>query len=104
METTIKQKVGQFFVIGFDGKIVPDAVRELIQDYHVGGIILFVRNIGTPEEVLALTTELQREAKRAGYTHPLLIGIDQENGVVRRMGEGTTVFPGAMALDRKSVV
>ncbi|WP_223806030.1 beta-N-acetylhexosaminidase [Ornithinibacillus gellani] len=98
METTIKQKVGQFFVIGFDGKIVPDAVRELIQDYHVGGIILFVRNIGTPEEVLALTTDLQREAKRAGYTHPLLIGIDQENGVVRRMGEGTTVFPGAMAL------
>ena len=85
-------------VIGFDGKTVPPNVIELIHKYNVGGIILFGRNIGTPEEILSLTTELQKEAKAAGQTHPLLICVDQENGAVRRLGEGTTVFPGAMTI------
>ncbi len=74
------------------------SVKELIRSYHIGGIIFFGRNIGTPKEILALTTELQREAKEAGYKHPLLICVDQENGVVRRLDKGATIFPGAMAL------
>lgn len=94
----MEKTIGELFVIGFDGKKVPKEIKELIHRYHIGGIILFTRNIGTPEEVLSLTTALQSEAKAAGYTHPLLICIDQENGVVRRLGEGTTIFPGAMAL------
>lgn len=90
--------IGKLFVIGFHGKKVPKEIKELIQRYHIGGIILFTRNIGTPEEVLSLTAALQSEAKAAGYTQPLLICIDQENGAVRRLGEGTTIFPGSMAL------
>ncbi len=97
-QTTLAKKVGQLLVIGFDGIKVPQEIRNLIHNYHIGAIILFGRNIGTPEEVLALTTDLQREAKKAGYTHPLLICVDQENGVVRRLGEGATIFPGAMTL------
>src|SRR5699024_12436133 len=42
-------------------------------------------------------TDLQKEARKAGYDYPLLICADQENGIVRRLGDGTTVFPGAMA-------
>ncbi|MFS0821227.1 beta-N-acetylhexosaminidase [Bacillus sp. 1P02SD] len=92
------KKAGQLLVIGFNGIKVPQEIRDLIHTYHIGAIILFGRNIGTPKEVLALTTDLQREAKKAGYTHPLLICVDQENGVVRRLGEGATIFPGAMTL------
>ncbi|MFD1735439.1 glycoside hydrolase family 3 N-terminal domain-containing protein [Bacillus salitolerans] len=94
----LKKKIGQMMVIGFEGKTMPNSVKELIHEYHIGSIILFGRNIGTPEEVLALTSELQLEAKKAGYLYPLLICTDQENGVVRRLGEGATMFPGAMAL------
>ncbi|WP_062350194.1 beta-N-acetylhexosaminidase [Bacillus kwashiorkori] len=94
----IRKKVGQLLVIGFSGKTVPKEVKQLIHDYHIGAIILFGRNIGTPKEVLALTTELQMEAKKAEYRHPLLICVDQENGVVRRLGEGATIFPGAMTI------
>ncbi|WP_449538168.1 beta-N-acetylhexosaminidase [Ferdinandcohnia sp. Marseille-Q9671] len=96
--TKLAKKVGQLLVVGFNGITVPQEIRELIHTYHIGAIILFGRNIGTPKEVLTLTTELQREAKKAGYTHPLLICVDQENGVVRRLGEGTTILPGAMTL------
>lgn len=97
-EMNLKQYVGQLLVVGFEGKQVTPELEELIHTYHVGGIILFSRNIGTPAEVLNLTTNLQRLAKKAEYQYPLLICMDQENGIVRRLGEGTTIFPGAMAL------
>ena len=94
----LEKKIGRLLVIGFSGKTVPTYVKEMIHNYHIGGIILFGRNIGTPDEIAALTTDLQKEAKAAGYEYPLLICVDQENGVVRRLGEGATIFPGAMAL------
>ncbi|MCH1625952.1 beta-N-acetylhexosaminidase [Fredinandcohnia sp. SECRCQ15] len=85
-------------VIGFKGTTASEEIKELIREHHVGGIILFGRNIGTPEEILNVTNELQRVARDAGHKKPLLICLDQENGVVRRLGEGTTIFPGAMLL------
>ncbi|MFD1848627.1 beta-N-acetylhexosaminidase [Oceanobacillus bengalensis] len=96
--SNLAKKVGQLLVVGFDGKTVPEEIKDMIHNYHVGGIILFGRNIGTPLEILHLTTSLQREAKEAGYKYPLLICMDQENGVVRRLGDGATIFPGAMTL------
>jgi beta-N-acetylhexosaminidase len=98
---SLREKIGQLMVFGFIPSSPTEAtkeIKEMISDHHVGGIILFGRNIGAPEEILQLTTELQREAKQAGHDHPLFFCIDQENGIVRRLGEGTTVFPGAMLL------
>ncbi|WP_099360823.1 beta-N-acetylhexosaminidase [Fredinandcohnia onubensis] len=97
-QAELRRKVGQLMVVGFKGITASDEIKELIREHHVGGVILFGRNIGTPEEILSLTTELQQVAEDAGHEHPLLICIDQENGVVRRLGEGTTIFPGAMLL------
>ncbi|MGP4081043.1 beta-N-acetylhexosaminidase [Pseudalkalibacillus sp. R45] len=97
----LKQKIGQLMVFGFKAEHpskLSDEIKALIENHHIGGIILFGRNIGTPEEIQELTTTLQTTAKNAGQEQPLFICIDQENGVVRRLGEGTTVFPGAMLL------
>lgn len=94
----LHKKVGRLLIAGFKGTTMSPEIKRLIHEYHIGGVILFGRNIGTPQEILALTQSLQHEAKTAGYTSPLLICIDQENGVVRRLGEGTTIIPGAMLL------
>ncbi|WP_026691311.1 glycoside hydrolase family 3 protein [Alteribacter aurantiacus] len=97
----LTEKIGQMMVFGFKAEHparLSDEIVDLIKHHHVGGIILFGRNIGSPEDVLLLTTRLQRVAKEAGHKHPLLICTDQENGVVRRLGDGTTVFPGSMLL------
>ncbi|MFC4409707.1 beta-N-acetylhexosaminidase [Chungangia koreensis] len=94
----LKKQVGRLMIAGFKGTTMTEEIKRLIHDYHIGGVILFGRNIGTPEEILKLTRSLQSEAKAAGYSTPLLICIDQENGVVRRLGEGTTIIPGAMLL------
>lgn len=94
----LKKKVGRMMIAGFKGIEMTNEIKQLIHEYHIGGVILFGRNIGTPEEILALTSSLQMEAKAAGYATPLLVCIDQENGVVRRLGEGATIIPGAMLL------
>lgn len=47
----------------------------------------------------ALTLALQNEARLAGHERPLLIGIDQENGLVTRISPPIAAqVPGAMAL------
>ena len=95
---TFDELVGQLMVVGFHGTTVTQEVIELIQRYHVGGIILFSRNVEDTEQLLRLTSSLQDVAREAGYRYPLLIAIDQENGVVRRLGQGATIFPGNMAI------
>lgn len=94
----IHKQAGQLFVVGFDGKQMTDHIKHMIHTYHIGAVILFARNIGTPKEILQLTNDLQYEAKKAGYKRPLLICLDQENGVVRRIENNITQLPGAMTL------
>ncbi len=96
---TLEQKIGQLMIIGFDGLTVNAELRNMIVDYHVGGVILFARNVQSPEQVARLTNELQKIAIASG--HPgLFIAIDQEGGRVARLTEetGFTEFPAAMAI------
>jgi beta-N-acetylhexosaminidase len=95
---TLEQQIGQLFMVGFDGTSASPGIIDLIQRYHVGGVIFFSRNIASAQQVSALTRSLQGAAKAAGHRYPLLISIDQENGMVRRLGPDMTAFPGSMAL------
>src|SRR5215469_7346719 len=95
---TLEKQIGQLLVAGFRGTTPSPEIIDLIRNYHVGGIILFSRNVQDAQQVLELTHSLQLIAKTAGHPTPLLIAIDQENGMVRRLGKGTTQFPGNMAL------
>ena len=92
------EKAGRLLVVGFPGKTVTEDVKRLIHDYRVGQFILFGRNVGLPEELAELNANLQEEARLAGHQQPLLICIDQENGIVRRLKDPATAFPGAMGL------
>jgi beta-N-acetylhexosaminidase len=96
---TLEEKIGQLMVIGFDRTTVDPDLRRMITEYHVGGVILFAHNIQSPQQVAALTNELQQIALESG--HPgLFISIDQEGGRVARLTEekGFSEFPSAMAL------
>ncbi|MBE2250411.1 MAG: beta-N-acetylhexosaminidase [Myxococcus sp.] len=70
------------FVIGFPGTAPDDDVKRLIDD-GVAGVILFKRNVGTPEQVRGLVQALKRHAGR-----PLLASVDQEGGRVARLRGG----------------
>ncbi len=76
------------FIVGFPGT-TPDAeVKKLIDD-GVGGVILFKRNVETPEQVSSLVRALKTHAGR-----PLLASVDQEGGRVARLrGAPFTALP-----------
>ncbi len=95
---TLEEQIGQLLMVGFWGITPSQEIIDLIQRHHVGNIILFSRNIRDTQQVLELTKNLQKIAKEAGQRYPLLIGIDQENGIVQRLGEAATILPGNMAL------
>lgn len=95
---TLEEQIGQVLMVGFWGDTPSAEIIDLVQRYHVGNIILFSRNVRDARQVLELTQSLQRIAKEAGQRYPLLIAIDQENGIVQRLGEAATIFPGNMAL------
>ena len=73
--------------IGFDGKVPPPEAARLVHE-GVSGVILFARNVGTPDETRALIAELKSIARG-----PLLLSVDQEGGRVARLTEGFTKFP-----------
>jgi len=96
---TLEQKIGQLMIIGFDGTEADSGLLEMISKYHIGGVILFARNVRSSQQVAELTNKLQRTAIESGNPG-LFIAIDQEGGRVARLTEdkGFTEFPSAMAI------
>ena len=79
-----------------------DEVANILDKYHFGGVILFANNVKETKQTLKLTMDLQAAALKnsAGDTFgdiPLLLTIDQEGGIVYRLGSGTAL-PGNMAV------
>lgn len=93
----IEEKVGQMFLIGFKGTGVSPEVKEMINKYHVGGVIYFSRNILSLEQTAKLSIDLQKVAYNKNIFIPMLISVDQEGGVVTRLS-GVTHFPGNMTI------
>jgi beta-N-acetylhexosaminidase len=93
-----EQQIGQLFMVGFQEPTPSREIIELIQRRHVGGVILFSRNIRDAQQLVQLTGELQTIARDSGHPYPLLIATDQENGMVQRLGGALTALPGNMAL------
>jgi beta-N-acetylhexosaminidase len=78
---------------------------DLVARLHLGGVILMGSNgaidgtsSGTSDEVAAVTAELQSQVPASQAGAPLLIATDQEYGLVTRLVNGFTDFPGAAEL------
>ncbi|HSN04824.1 MAG TPA: beta-N-acetylhexosaminidase [Nitrospira sp.] len=84
-----REKIGQLFMVGFDGTTVSADLAAFIKEYKPGGVILFSRNLESIEQIVELTNDLQRCSPHS----PLLISIDQEGGRVSRLPKSFTIFP-----------
>jgi beta-N-acetylhexosaminidase len=112
---SLEEKVGQLFTTYAYGQTADttaaadvasnrtahgvDNAAELIETYHLGGIIYFAwsNNVANPDQITALSNGLQ-DAALADCGTPLFIATDQEHGLVTRIGPPATQLPGAMAL------
>ena len=84
------EKLGQMVMIGIQGTKVDDDSLYMLHQFHMGGVILFDRNMDSPEQVKQLTSDLQAQSNEKV---PLFIGIDEEGGDVVRMAEKLTPPP-----------
>ena len=81
-------QIGELFILGFFGKILPTWLKEFAARYGLGGVILFDyscqtrkydNNIESPEQVRGLCAEI------AALPSAPMVFVDQEGGVVRRL-------------------
>jgi beta-N-acetylhexosaminidase len=89
---TLRERIAQMLLVGFRGLTIEEAAptRRLIESGELGGVLLFSvdqptggpRNVDSPEQVASLVAALRGAAPAT----PLLVAVDQEGGLVARLG------------------
>jgi beta-N-acetylhexosaminidase len=113
---TLEEKVGQLFMTHVYGTTADtqdradvaanqkmygvDNAEQLMDKYKIGGIIYFAwtNSVKNPTQIANLSNGIQDAALAQPSKVPSLIGIDQEGGIVARIGPPATQLPGNMAL------
>ncbi|WP_261304728.1 beta-N-acetylhexosaminidase [Paenibacillus andongensis] len=88
---TLEEKVGQMIIAGIDEYSMNVQARELIETYHVGGIILYKPNVKNTTQLVSLVNELKQT--NAVNKLPLWLGVDEEGGRVTRLPDEITKTP-----------
>lgn len=89
----LRQKIGQLMMVGVSGKTLTDAEKKFLVENNIGGVVLFARNIESPEQVHKLCSEIQKLRFLTPQKTPFYIGIDMEGGRVARFKEPFTQWP-----------
>ncbi len=84
----IRGYIRQLFVLGFEGKSIPQRFKPLLKRDPIGGIILFEENIEDTSQLKELIQEAQSLSPL-----PLFVMIDQEGGEKNRIRKGIPQFP-----------
>jgi len=96
MPLATRHRIGQLLIGSFPGCDLPVELRALAREFDLGGVILFSRNIESPEQVI----EVSAEAEGLGAGQPLWVSVDQEGGRVARLRTPFTVWPPMATLGR----
>jgi beta-N-acetylhexosaminidase len=88
---TLRQKIGQLFLVGCQGKSLTSDERVLIEEYQFAGVILFQKNCRAPGQLVCLC----RAIWESFDAMPPFIAIDQEGGRVHRLPAPFSHFPAA---------
>ena len=84
-ELSVTELAGQRLVTGFSGGSPPQRVKRMIGQGKVAGVILFSENLGSKHHARRLIRKLQAIKRPRHLRSRLLIMIDQEGGLVKRL-------------------
>lgn len=90
-QMTLDEKIGQMMFAGVSGTTLQQETTSLIQDYKVGGLILYGNNLETPQQTVTLMNALM--AANVNNQLPLFLGTDQEGGKIVRLPGSLKNFP-----------
>jgi beta-N-acetylhexosaminidase len=88
-----EQQIGQFLFIGLPGTELDAETRALVSEVKPGGVIIFGRNVASPEQLRSLLDGVSELVPT-----PPLFGIDQEGGLVDRLRRIFTPMPSARTI------
>ncbi len=97
---SLEEKIGQLMIVGFEGTNISEETRRFIEEFKVGGFILFSRNIVDEKQTLELLNNL-KEAN-SNNDIPLFLSIDEEGGKVSRLPKTFVKLPEAMKVGNKN--
>jgi beta-N-acetylhexosaminidase len=85
-DLTARRLAGERLVAGFDGRRrLPQALERMIGDGRVAGVILSADALGGRDHARGLIRRLQAIHRPKGLRDPLLVMVDQEGGLVKRL-------------------
>lgn len=89
----LNELIGQHMLIGVSGLTLTDFEKKFIVENNISGVVLFGRNVSTPEQIRDLCAEIQSLRHKMASKAPLFIGIDMEGGRVHRLKPPFTQWP-----------
>lgn len=92
----VGQLAGQRIVVGLDGTGISPRLRKAVQAGHVAGVVLFAESFPTRAAGRRLIRRLQAIRRPAKLRDPLLVMVDQEGGLVKRVGGAPTASAAEM--------
>lgn len=83
---SLGQLAGQRVIAGFEGTQPPAALTGAVREGRVAGVVLFAGNLPSRAAARRLIAGLQAIPRPSGLRDPLLVMVDQEGGLVKRVG------------------
>jgi beta-N-acetylhexosaminidase len=87
---------GQHVIYSYSGLTAPSGLLQRIRLGQVAGVIFFGSNISSKTQIASVISQFEQAANSSPVKAPLLLEVDQEGGLVRRL-------PGAPLLSEKQV-
>ncbi|OXM82537.1 beta-N-acetylhexosaminidase [Paenibacillus rigui] len=98
LQMSLDEKIGQMIFAGIDGEQMNPETRGLLQNDHVGGLILYKPNVKNSGQLVNLLNTLKRA--NAGNKAPLWLGMDEEGGRVTRLPDEMVKTPANQTIGR----
>lgn len=95
----LNEKIGQLVIVGLDSYDIDEHAREMVEEYSIGGVIFFKRNIKDSEQVADFINSLQELNSLNLY--PLFISVDEEGGRISRLPKEFEKIPTSREIGKK---
>ncbi|HEX6184815.1 MAG TPA: glycoside hydrolase family 3 N-terminal domain-containing protein [Pyrinomonadaceae bacterium] len=90
---SLERKAGRLLFVGLPATRLDRHWREFLREVRPGGVIIFGRNVESAEQVSMLAAQIRDAAGRE-----VLIGVDQEGGLVDRFRDVCEPMPSAKSV------
>ncbi|PGZ92097.1 beta-N-acetylhexosaminidase [Bacillus sp. AFS029533] len=97
---TLQEKIGQMIISGFYGPNYSNSLKELVEQYHIGGFIFYNENLTNNSQTVKLVNTIKAANKNNHL--PILFGVDQEGGRVSRLPGNLGQIPSNEIIGKKN--